>query len=359
MLAQRIVRENARVAYFAPTYGMAAEVWRDMKAMLAPITTSANAQQHRIETLNGGSLDVWTTTNETARGNSYHFVVIDEAALIPTAEIWQATIRPLLTDTRGGALFCSTPRGRNWFWELYALANQPEIQDFHAWNHPTSANPYIHPEEIESARQNLPARVFQQEYLAHFLQDGSAVFSNIYDRCIAPITAPEPNRQYVFGIDWGRDKDYTAVSILDAKSLTQVRLERFNGLSYSLQRDRIRDLYNRYQPKSVYAESNSIGAVNIEELCKDGIPAKPFTTTNQSKRQIIEALVLALENQSITLQDNDTLRAELSAYQIERLASGGYTYNAPAGIHDDTIIATAISLWAAQNLEQGIFIAFV
>lgn len=347
MLTNHIINGN-RTAYFAPTYGMTDEVWREMKRNLKDITRQTREHQRYLETITNGTLDVWTTTNETVRGRSYHFIVIDEAALIPTSEIWHAAIRPLLTDTRGSALFASTPRGRNWFHDLFNLGNEQTIHDYKSWQHPTGHNPFIDPAEIEETKKTLPARIFNQEYLAEFLTDGSAVFPNLNAVTSQPPTAPEPDRRYVFGIDWGRDNDFTAISIVDTATLTQVKIYRMNGITYLNQRERIIQLYRQYKPVTILAEENSIGTVNIEELRAAGLPICGFITTNKSKTHIIDHLTNLIETEQITLQNDETLIHEMHAYQLEKTHTG-YTYNAPPGIHDDTVIATALSFYSATK----------
>jgi hypothetical protein len=66
-------------------------------------------------------------------------------------------------------------------------------------------------------------------------------------------------------------------------------------------------------------------------------------TTAQSKRQLIEGLALAIERRELALTPDPILLAELASYTMERLPGGGYRYSAPAGSHDDTVIATALA----------------
>ncbi|MEO1288261.1 MAG: hypothetical protein AAFV93_10870, partial [Chloroflexota bacterium] len=66
-------------------------------------------------------------------------------------------------------------------------------------------------------------------------------------------------------------------------------------------------------------------------------------TTSKSKAPLIEALALAIEQGEAQLLPSDTLLGELAAYQIEVTAYGNYRYNAPSGMHDDTVIATALA----------------
>src|SRR5262249_10530908 len=82
----------------------------------------------------------WSLANgagEMVRGRKYHFVVMDEAALFDSGDVWHGAIRPLLTDYEGGALFCSTPKGRGWFWQLYHMGQDPQNPEWQSWQFPT------------------------------------------------------------------------------------------------------------------------------------------------------------------------------------------------------------------------------
>ena len=68
-----------------------------------------------------------------------------------------------------------------------------------------------------------------------------------------------------------------------------------------------------------------------------------FATTAKSKSPLIEALALALERRQLWLLDDPVLLGELASYALERLPGGGYRYRAPAGMHDDTVIALALA----------------
>jgi hypothetical protein len=348
-------------AYFAPTYRMTKEVWQTLKKTFAPGTKRITEHDYRLELYNGGILECWSLMGaaaETVRGRKYHLAVIDEAAIISNAEIWQAAVRPLLTDHRGRALFCSTPRGRNWFWQLFTMGQDPQIPDWQSWQFPTIANPYIHPEEIDDAKRGLPERVFKQEYLAEFLQDGGAVFRNIDNVCVADVEPRKPGNRYVFGVDWGKSNDFTCISVMDTYRKRQVYLDRFNQISWELQRGRLISLYQRYKPGLIWAEANSIGDVNIEALQAEGLPVRGFMTTAQSKAPLIESLVLAIEREDLTLLSDAVLINELQAYEMSRLSNGGWRYSAPPGGHDDTVIATALS-WHGCRFSGRSLIDFV
>lgn len=278
---------------------------------------------------------------DNLRGAGLDLAVLDEAAYL-RPEVWQNVVMPALADRQGEAVFASSPNGRNWFWQLYTRGLDPHYPDWQSWHFPTSSNPTIDPAEIEAARGAIPERVFRQEWLAEFTEDSGAVFRNVDTVCAGVVIAPETGKRYVYGVDWARHHDFTVITVFDPEQKRLVYMDRFNGVSWNMQRNRLLSITKRYTPRVIWAEANSIGEPNIEALQAMGLPVKAFFTTQQSKSEVIDALALALESEKITLLRSDVLRDELKAYELERLPSGKYRYNAPSGMHDDTVIAVAL-----------------
>jgi predicted phage terminase large subunit-like protein len=73
-------------------------------------------------------------------------------------------------------MFIGTPKGRNWFYDLYKLGQSEEDDDWKSWHFTTKDNPLIDPTEIESAKKTLSTFAFKQEYMASFTNAGSNVF---------------------------------------------------------------------------------------------------------------------------------------------------------------------------------------
>jgi hypothetical protein len=122
-----------------------------------------------------------------------------------------------------------------------------------------------------------------------------------------------------------------------------VALDRFNQIDYSLQLSRLTALYERFRPRAIVAEANSMGQPLVEQLQAAGLPVVPFTTTAASKQIAVDALALAFERGSIRIIPDATLISELQAYEAERLPSGMLRYGAPSGIHDDTVMAVMLA----------------
>ena len=341
--------EGYPVGWFSPTYKMLADVWRNVLMVLRPVIKRVNAQEHRLELLTGGIVDMWSLdTPDIARGRKYHRVVIDEAAIVRAlGDAWPAVIRPTLTDFEGDAWFLSTPKGRNYFYTLFARGQDPRQKDWASWQMPSSANPFLKSSEIEAMRADLPERIFAQEVLAEFLEDAGGVFRRVIDAATAiGQEQAMDGHGYIVGVDWGKFNDFTVFTVLDANSRSVVCLDRFNQIDYTTQVGRLMALCDRFRPVALVAERNSMGEPLIEQLQRMGLPVYPFTTTVASKQIAIDALALAFERGEIKIIPDQTLISELQAYEAMRLPSGMLRYGAPEGMHDDCVMSLALA-WQA------------
>lgn len=343
------------VAWFSPTYRMLTDIWETVRTFLYPRASRISLQDRRIRLHGGGVIDFWSLDNADAvRGKRYHCVVIDEAAMVRNLQqVWQAVLRPTLTDTRGRMMMMSTPRGHDFFRELWVRGRNHE-DGYASWQLPTAQNPLIDPSEIAAARHEVSDRVFRQEYLAEFLSDG-AVFRNISTLATGSPTSYQPGHEYIIGVDWagsGGGGDFTVFVVVDGTDRQVVFLDRFSGVSFQQQADRLFALYHHYQCTAVYAELNAMGAPVVESLSRRGMRITGMTTTNASKAMWVDRLALALEQQQITLLNDPCLIAELHAYHGTRLPSGVFRYAAPEGQHDDCVMALLLA-WQGIGKPRG------
>jgi hypothetical protein len=348
--------------YFAPTYKLLAEFWRDLRAILEPITRMKSEQDHRLELITNGTLECWSLDDPNpARGRKYAKIVVDEAAMVrDLLEVWQLALRPTLTDLAGGAWFMSTPRGLNDFWSLYQQGQDPLQTEWASWQMPTSVNPFIATDELVSAQAELPERAWAQEYRAEFLQlDGGGVFRGVRAVSRVQQRGPERGHQYVFGVDWGRTNDFTVISVVDATLSEQVAMDRFSNIDYEYQSERLHKWAEVYRPVLIVAESNAMGRPLVERLqvgyarllgdARPALPVWAWEATNASKAALVQALGLAIERGELTLLDDAVQVGELQAYEAQVLPSGLLRYGAPAGQHDDTVIALGLAYLGAQR----------
>ncbi len=296
----------------------------------------------RIIKYNGGRIKVKTGRNPDAlRGGNVDKLILDECAYL-SPRAWQQVGIPMLVARDGVAEFYSTPKRRNWFFELYARANDPHNEHWRAWNFNTLENPYLSQTALDMLIADMTEDDYQQEVMAKFLEGQGAVFRYIDKVAIGQVCEPYEG-EFVFGVDWAMVKDYTVITVLDRNTRNMVEYDRFNGVDWNLQRGRLMTLYDKWKPITIIAEHNSIGGPNIEELQRQGLPVESFMTTGTSKPPLIESLVLAFDRGEITVLDDPVLKGELMAYERKVSATGRSQYSAPDGMHDDTVISLALA----------------
>lgn len=169
--------KGSAVMYVAPTQGQARQIIWDLLLDLGrDVIQSAHINNLDITLVNGAKIYVRGSDRpDTLRGVSLTFAVLDEVADIKP-DTWEKVIRASLSDKKGSALFIGTPKGRNWFYDMYNLGLGDEDKEWKSWHFTTKDNPLIDPDEIEGARKTLSSFAFKQEYEASFDNAGTDVF---------------------------------------------------------------------------------------------------------------------------------------------------------------------------------------
>ena len=341
--------KGGRAWWVSPSYKTSEAGWRPLRQIARKIPNAEIRLADRIVVLPGGGLVAIRSADnpDSLRGEGLDFVVMDECAFMQK-EAWTEAIRPSLSDRLGRALFISTPKGRNSFWELYQRGMMGET-GWQSWTFPTSSNPYIDASEIEAAKGDLPEIIFRQEYLAEFIDDSGGVFRRVQEAATLKPQEPQPNRQYIAGVDVASSVDYTVVTVMDVEARSMVYMDRFNRVDYPVLISRLESVYKRYNLSSMIVESNSIGRPVIDELVARGLNIIPFLTTSATKQGIIQSLQSAFENGQILVLDDPVLVGELLSFESKRNASGSFSYSAPDGMHDDTVMSLAIAWSGLSN----------
>lgn len=96
---------------------------------------------------------------DTLIGEGLSGVILCEAAKLKS-RVWFKFIRPTLADYKGWALFSSTPEGKNWFYELWAMGQNPQYPDWASWKCPSWVNDRVFPaggswEAVERLREHM------------------------------------------------------------------------------------------------------------------------------------------------------------------------------------------------------------
>ena len=220
-LAKYARNPNTKCMYVAPSYRMAKQiVWEDLKDLLRERNWLKKVNESELTaTLINGSLIMLRSADQydNIRGLGVDFVVIDEAADI-AEEAWQAVIRPTLSDRQGSALIIGSPKGRNWFFDLY---NNAKTQaDWNSWQFTTAEGGNVTTEEIEAAQQDMDKRTFEQEYLAQFVSYSGVIYYAFGEHNIA--TWPHEIKQNMplhIGMDFNVDPGAATIGIIHGLGL--------------------------------------------------------------------------------------------------------------------------------------------
>lgn len=181
--------------------------WSELKDAL-PIKSIANKNETSltIELKGYGSkISLFGADNaDSMRGQGFDFVGIDEVADIAHG-VWTAVVRPALSDRKGEALMCGTPKQGSWVQDLETFCRDPINAGKWSYHHYTSIQGgNIDEEEIEEARRTLDPIIFAQEYMADWVNSQSRVLK-LFDRDthIQSWAEDEPGLPLIMGSDQG------------------------------------------------------------------------------------------------------------------------------------------------------------
>jgi phage FluMu gp28-like protein len=355
LLLKWILEDNNSVAmWVSPVYSQSKKVFSELVNSIADsgLTSSINKSELQINFINGSVIYFRSGEREdTLRGYTLNYLIIDEAAYIKD-DVWMTVLRPTVLVNGKKVLFISTPKGRNWFYDLAMRGyndDYPQYKTYHATSFDT---PYITQDELIEAKLSLPESIYRQEILAEFIDDGGEVFSALKSNCVLDqYPKYDPNDKYYAGLDFGRQSDYTVLTILNSKG-EMVDFYRGRQKSWDIIISEVVVFLRKYKPQ-IYAEVNSIGDVLFETIRKQYPSIQPFITNNESKQNMIEDLIMALNEDKLKLPTqelNRELYNELTQFTYEYSPkTRKVKYGAPIGFHDDCVISLSLSNQALKR----------
>lgn len=291
-------------------------------------------------------------TPESMEGFGYDKAFINEAGIVLKDEyLWNNAIQPMFWDYPDvKVVIGGTPKGKGKFYELCERGKDPEQPQFEFFTFTSFDNPYINTEAIREDMKNMPERVIQQEIYAQFLDDTGVVFRNFLDIMDAVPQRPIKGHRYIMGVDLAKVEDFTVIAVYDATNNKQVYQARFNQIDWGMQKARIAETARHFSyegsPAAVVIDATGLGDPIVEDLGRMGIPVDPIKFTNDQKRQLIEKLANWIELKRLRILPIDETKRELAnfTYDISEVTTR-VRYNAPAGFHDDIVIAHALAVW--------------
>jgi hypothetical protein len=148
-------------------------------------------------------------------GEGLDLVILAEAARLKE-RTWHQYIRPALADRQGRALFSSTPRGFNWFYNFYLKGqdrDNPDSAWWESWPVPSRMNPILPAEEIDEAKRNSTPESFAQEWDAKFIAYGGLVYNEFDENIHVRVHNFNPLLRTQVWCDPGSTAPYAALLI--------------------------------------------------------------------------------------------------------------------------------------------------
>ena len=349
----------------SPTLGQGRKMYKEVKNALQnlPLFESANSTTLEINLTNRSQILFKSAEQEEGlRGNTVSGILcIDEAAFIKDDIVYQ--VLPFVDANKSPVLIVSTPLFKSGVFYDFYMNGLNGVNGFHSYDicdYDTSV--LLSPEKLEIYRQSVSPQIFRSDYLGQFLTENSEIFGDLKKLCKGVI---HQSRVKVAGVDWstaglnsGKNPDETALSIMNEFR----ELEYIEGFSDKDTNQTIDYIINKiveYGVTKVVVETNSMGRVYIDllkrKIVQRGIRCQiiEFTTTNDSKREIVEDLVVHCQNGTISLIDDKKLFLQMMSFVVKKTPTGKVTYEAGSG-HDDLVLALAFSLYGQKKGRYNI-----
>lgn len=291
-------------------------------------------------------------SENTLRGYSLTHLLIDEAAFTKE-DTYRTILMPSLSVKGKKVLLCSTPRGANFFKQLYykGIDGDDGYKSFKITFH---QNPYANLEFIREQQEILPLEIFEQEYLGAFT-DSTGVFKNV-DACAIGLAQEPKGQACVIGIDIAFVNDFTVAVCMDMNGV-MLDYIRFNKAETPELVNNLVDFYNKWKPKKVILESNNQGLPVYGMLKQSGVYGiELFNTNSNSKADIINKLMAAFAKKEIMILNDERVKEEMKAFTYKLSKTGKIAFGAAYG-HDDVVMATAFA-WYGKSEQAASTLLF-
>jgi hypothetical protein len=279
---------------------------------------------------------------DSIRGYYFDFVVIDEAAYIKD-EVFYDVILPTTMDTDADILTLSTPAGKRGFFYNMCLKGIQKDAGYEQFHWTAYDNPYVSSKVIDAMVKELPELAAKQEIYADFIENGEQLVTGL-DGCNTKTKCTCKEQHNIMGLDLAKTCDYTVCTSVCLTCNTINDSLRFNKIDWDKQIIKIKNFYDKNNIRKVIVDSTGVGDPIRNQLEIAGLTVEPFKFTNNSKQDIINALIMAIERTKVQWDfDKYPVYAnEISTYQPQVTPSGKVTYNAAAGCFDDAVISLAL-----------------
>ena len=355
-----------RMFWVSPIQDQANKVMKDIEGMFSShqdlwnkIIKRYDRKANEMYFYNGSFIKCRSAdSGDNLRGATLDYIYLDEAAYMKLDFINEVLL-PMVTRTGGRVCAASTFNGPNWFYEWYKEGQVEEN-----WEQIKSIKKTyldLNDENVSKTvlgiKKSMTKAQFDQEFLCRPVS-ANALFSNVEDAIVDNLDT-RCERVYI-GMDIGVAQDYTVLTAM-SEDYRVVDIDRFNykeeGMDYDEFKERIKSFYLKHDNSlaAAYFEVNNNDLL-FDDFTDDDRMYKlvPFTTSAQSKPEIIRNLIKLFEDKVIKIPKNTDLIKELYDFKSKRNAiTGNLQFSNTDGKHDDMVMSLAICAYCAAEEQDG------
>ena len=328
-------------------------------------------QRTVITCRNGSRIIALPCALETLRGYTASEVLIDEAAFIRDDQtIFYNVLFPMLQTTNGTLIASSTPWGKDSV--FYKFTQEPAFSKHYVKIGQVVQAGLTTQAFIDEMRQRTPSERFRREYLAEFVEDELAYFTQkLIAQCIASDLAPitddwtkhvnPPLGRYFLGVDLGKKVDYSVIAIVRwntvKKAAELVGMVRFPlETPYATVIGYVKVICDKLQRvEKVLVDRTGVGEYITEEMQNVHIRSRieGVMLTVSSKQEILGYMKNLMETEHLGLYLDQDLIAQINGERFELTKTGQIQFSHPEGTHDDELWALALAVYAARTPDTS------
>jgi phage terminase large subunit len=284
-----ILIPGSHVLIMAPNYSLASISWDLQRKIVKDLgieVEKANAKDRILALANGSTVRMGSISQaDSVVGRSYDLILFDECALDNKGQdVFNVQLRPTLDKANSKAIFISTPRGHNWFYDFYmrGFSTDPKWAKWASVKSSVDDNPRAIQEDVNDARHGMSHAEFQQEYYCSFNAMQGLVW-NINKNNIVTIEV-DPLLEVIGGLDMGF-RDHTAFIVvltdgynfyvvdeyLNAEKATSIHAEKIKSMVDMYDMDFVFIDHSAAQTKADLAYDYDISCANANKSKLDGI----------------------------------------------------------------------------------------
>lgn len=346
-----LVMKEQYIGYVTPNFVLAKKIYNDIYTLLkdSKLVKKANAQDLIITTITNSTLHFFSSESAVSiRGNTFTKLIIDECAfckeMINGENLWWNILYPTTKVKCTKVFVISTPNGKSGiFYDFYCKAKNNESK-YYLSEKSIYDDELITENEIEELKKSYPQLAFQQEFEVKFLDSAITALPS-FEKQFTDYK-DEINGKIFFGVDLSANgNDLTVCTAINEKGYTK---QYFINGDLDSKYKQIAELIN-HTPTLVkcYIEKNGIGDVIINEIRKlvhHKNKIEEFTTTNESKNEIINLLAVNIQNGDIWFNNSNTeLYSEFGTFIYKLSKTRKMQYEAKSGAKDDAVMSLAIA----------------